>query len=441
MSNRKDSATAPGRPPFATGCGGLSCREGSRLTKFVTCLRLTIGRRPIMARPATVAMRWRLAAVAALLVLAVAMSGCGGADRSSGRAGTDPGGTGSAGSLGDGTDRTPADETGRAVGHVSGAMAAFCAALDDDPDGAAQREIWTEHRDEVLAAVGAALAGRTGFDALEAVNAAVPCLLAEPRGFEVDLMIVGMPQAHEFDVTAQQNIIAWRWQGEWHTELLQLPLDDPARVVLKTATTAAGIELLMAEFLQGTGGYGAFELYRAAATLERLWESDFLSKFEPYVLSDGRLLAKHRAPELDQEPHYFQGNCCQPVNGQVLYERAGDAYRLVAARLFPGVHYTVSLFAGALNAGDYELAASLVTDEALLQVLVAADGSFEPIELDEPPDLVWDIDYFEAWHWPALGDDGGNPHDVTEVLWPLTSHELTMVLRRSDGAWKVAGWE
>lgn len=369
-------------------------------------------------------------------MLALAAAGCGGTDPG-------PNGSGSGGpgvTPGDGGDRSPADGTG-APAQVSGAVAAFCAALDGDPDGAAQREIWSEHRDEVLAAVASALAGQTGFDALEAVNETLPCLLAEPRGFAVDLMIIGMPQEHEFDVTAQQNIIAWHWHGEWHTELLQLPLDDPARVVLKSTHRDTGIELLIAEFMQGTGGFGAFELYRAAATLERLWESDLFSKFEPYVLSDGRLLAKYRAPELDLEPHFFEGNCCQPVNGQVLYERDGDEFRLVASRLFPGVHYTASLFAGAINAGDYELAASLVTDEMLLQVLVAADGGFEPIELGEPPDLMWDIDYFEAWHWDALGADGGAPHDVTEVLWPLTSHDLTMVLRRVDDAWKVDGWE
>lgn len=398
--------------------------------------------------------RRRGAAVVLLVLLAVIVSACGG--------GADPGDTGGAaapggdapaghapgkdgaGAAGDGAAADGSDDGAagaRDPVQVSAQAEAFCAAFADTDDGAAQREMWTEHRAAILEAVELALADRTGYDALDAVNEAIPCLLAEPRGPGPALIVIGLPEQHEFDVTAQQNMVAWHWQGGWRLELLQLPLDDPARVVLRVMSGDSGAELLMAQFLQGTGGYGAFELYRAADGLERLWESEMHTKFSPNILSDGRLFATYRAPEVESEPHYFQANCCMPVNGQTIYERDGDSYTVVATRLHPSVFYTASLFGGAINAGDYDLAASLVTDELLLQPLVGADGKFEPIELGDPPELSWQIDFHEAHHWDALGPDGGDLHDVTEVRWAVPSHNMTMVLQRVDDGWRIAGWE
>lgn len=395
----------------------------------------------------------RGAIVAVLVLLALIVTACGGGSVGTtgpggadgpagadgpGADGADPGGSASQG--GAGTDDGDTGDS-RSPGQVSGLAAAFCAALDDNADGAAQREIWTEHRSAVLEAVEAALSGQQGADAVDAVTAAIPCLLVEPRGRGPDLLIIGLPEAHEFDVTAQQNIIAWPWDGGWRLELLQLPLDDPMRVVLRVMPGGQSTELIIAQYMQGTGGYGAFELYRAGSELERLWESETHWKFAPHLLSDGRLLATYRSPQIDEEPHYFTANCCAPINAQTIYERDGDRYVEVASRLYPGVHYTASLFAGAINAGDYDLAASLVADELLLQVLVGADGGFEPIDLGEPPALAWDIDYYESWHWDALGPDSGDLHAVTEVRWEVPSHDMTMVLERLDDGWKIVGWE
>lgn len=291
--------------------------------------------------------------------------------------------------------------------------------------------LYAKRAAQLAGALEAGLGGKASPEAV--VQRVAPCLELEPvEGSERAVWVIRMNDSLYLGFPQQFGLLAWQHSGAWRVRPLHDPEGASGAYPRLAVDRDGGYDLLTTTLTNGTGRYGSFRAYRLGAELQLLWESPEYEKFAGQILSPDLLLATYRAPQVWEEPHLFQGNCCMPINGQTLWIRRGDRFTEQAARLHPSIHYTTSIFLGALQAGNLDLARQWAVDG-----LTVTPGPFPMPE--RFPEEVEAIDAAEAGWWEAIPAELRGPApSATAYEWPAGAHRLR--LERVGGNWKVAGW-
>lgn len=317
-----------------------------------------------------------------------------------------------------------------------------CAPTPESDDFDAALQTHREREANLIQALEQNLQGRGGAGAPDLIRQTAPCATVRDLHSGPDSpLVITLEVETGIPFFPAPGLLAWQHQDRWRFFSLIDQQEFTALKVLGLSGAGDSRQAVMQTVAQGTGGYAELRAYRLGAAAELDWTSPVYEKFWPRVLTENLILVTYRAPADWQLPHLNQGNCCVPINGQSLWQRQGDQWVERAARIISSPYRTVSLFAGALAAGDGDLLSELVANEMILQTVLKADGSgYEPVTPADNFDIENEIWEAEAHHWDALPAELRGPApEQTRVVWPASP--LPIVLERIEGVWKVTGWE
>lgn len=292
-----------------------------------------------------------------------------------------------------------------------------------------------EQRDMVLVQVlQSRLAQMGDIPVATALHGIIPCLKVT--------MVPGDDQVAAVELTLDSVWLAGDhlvyWDGSaWRIEPLRVERWPRYIEPKLAARTRKGLELIAHGDGGGSGGTGMLQFYRLGKDMDLLWEGtpsgDHLSVFP---LSMDYVITIDRSPQTYEEPHAYQANCCLPVDRETLWHRLDHRYRSATERLIPTPYRAVSLFVGALRAGDKLLAAQHATRPEL-----AEQGAQVIQEIDYflwgSMDRGWEIELQEALSWDVIPPHLRRPEPkIRRMVWPAGKYDL--VTERKNYQWKVS---